>query len=197
MLKNCLQSFSLFLLIITLIITISSHPLRGEDKMVYGTLQSEPARAQTNFDAGIRIAVLGVSWDRYEPQAGRFDEKYIADVLKKRDAFKAVGMMLMVDFGMQYPPAWVGELPHGRFVNQYGDPYTDLGNPGSKVVNGVFNQTVRDHQAAYVKKVLSDLGDVDFIRLGWGYYGEFGYPQPKFKDNENCYWAYDDLALMH
>ena len=95
---------------------------------------------------------------------------------------------------MQYPPPWLFDLPHSRFVNQFGDAY-DLPQPGKQRGNAVFNQAIRDRQAAYVTRIFADLGQDFFaVRLGWGYYGELNLPLHKFNGHVNCYWAFDALA---
>lgn len=160
----------------------------------FGVLQADPAHAAQDAQAGIRLATLEVSWNRYEPRPGQFDARYLATVRRKADALRGAGMQLVLDLGLQYPPPWLFALPHSRFVNQYGDAY-DLPQPGKQRVNAVFNQALRDREDAYVTQVFADLGrDFFAVRLGWGYYGELNLPLPKFNGHVNCFWAFDDLA---
>jgi len=107
---------------------------------------------------------------------------------------REAGLLPVLDMGVQYPPAWVRQLPGAQFVNQFGQVY-DQRSPGANGVNAVFSQAVRERQAAYAARLFRDLGDDFFaVRLGWGYYGELQYPMHKYEGKTNCYWAYDELA---
>lgn len=162
--------------------------------VLFGTVQSDPAHAERNREAGIRIATLEVSWDRAEPKQNQFDEAYLKERKARLGAFRQHGMQVALDLGLQYPPAWVFGLPNSRYVNQFGKAYVG-DRPGATGANAVFNQQIRDRQAAYVARVLRELGhSVDIVRLGWCYYGELHYPSHRFDGQINCYWAFDDLA---
>jgi hypothetical protein len=179
--------------ICSIVVLVACVATRAESP-IFGTLQSEPERAKRNHEAGVRLAVLSLAWDRYEPRDGNFDPAYAEAMKQRLAAFRAAGQAVMLDLGMQYPPAWVLELPNARVVDQFGQPY--IGDrPGAGGANGVFNQNVRDRQAAYVARALADLGtDFHSIRIGWGYYGELQFPPHVFNDKKNCYWAFDDIA---
>lgn len=159
-----------------------------------GTLQSDPARAKQLVTAGITLAEVGLAWDRFEPKQGETNPAYIQEIRAKLAAFRASGMQIVLDFGVHYPPKWVLDLPDARFVNQYGEPYIDRA-PGKNVTNGVFNQQIRELQAAYVQRVFAALGsDFKAVRLGWGWYSEMHYPRADYQERKNCYWAFDDIA---
>lgn len=163
------------------------------EQLRFGTLQSDPANAKRNHAAGIRIATLEVAWDRVEPKPDQFDPAYLNERKARLATFRQHGMQVALDLGLQYPPAWVFELPNSRYVNQFGKPYVG-DRPGANGANAVFSQAVRDRQSAYVARVLRDIGDVDIVRLGWCYYGELHFPTHRFDGQTNCYWAFDDLA---
>ncbi|HEV7301972.1 MAG TPA: hypothetical protein VGN72_21735 [Tepidisphaeraceae bacterium] len=164
-------------------------------ELLVGALQGDVRHLARNRAAGLNVSILELHWDRYQPKPGVFDAGYIAEAKQQRDAYVAAGMRVMLDLGMQYPPAWARALPHGRFVNQFGQAYDEDAKPGSAGVNAVFNQKLRDVQAAYVGRVFDDLGaDFAIARLGWGYFGELGYPHPTFAGKANGYWAFDDIA---
>ena len=169
-------------------------PAIGQTTLTVGTLQSSLARVDQTKAAGITLATVSVSWDRFEPAMGKYDQAYIQTVRDQIAGFRKVGLKVQLDFGIQYPPAWIKKWPNSRYVNQYGDAYIDP-QPGKDVVNGVFNESIRLAQAAYVAAVFREMGtDFHAVRLGWNYFGELGYPAAKFKDHTNCYWAFDDLA---
>jgi hypothetical protein len=168
-------------------------PALGEG-LIVGTLQSDVARAEKVKDAGVTLVTVEVTWDRFEPAMGKVDPAYSESIRQRIAAFAKAGLKVQLDFGMQYPPGWIKQWPHARYVNQYGDAYIDQ-QPGRDVVNGVFNESIRLAQAAHVAAVFRELGtDFAAVRLGWNYFGELGYPAAKFKDRTNCYWAFDELA---
>jgi hypothetical protein len=161
---------------------------------LYGTLQSDTARAAAHMKVGIRVATVGLSWNRFEPVEGRIDAAYVAQCKQKLADFRAAGMRVVLGLGLQYPPHWIFTDPNSRFVNQFGRAYDDP-KSGANGVNAIFNQALRDKQARYVSHIFSELGtDFYAVRLGWGYYGELGYPTSRWHDQSNCFWAYDAIA---
>ena len=161
----------------------------------FGVLQAKPQHMDQNYNAGIRMVTLEIGWNQYEPQPGAFQREYSLQMKKRLEAYRKAGMQVVLDLGLQYPPAWIFDLPHSRFINQYGEAYAENPEAGCNGVNAVFNQALRDLQATYILQVLADLGtDFYAIRLGGGYYGELGYPTHNYKGRENCYWAFDPLA---
>lgn len=159
-----------------------------------GVLQSTPDRAAALHDADIDVAVYDLSWERFEPRRNKLDTVYIEQVKQDLAAIRASGLDVILDFGVQYPPEWLFELPHSRYRNQYGDAFIDH-SPGMNVANAVFNQAVRKSQADYVRQVFTVLGnDFTAVRLGGGWYGELNYPPHTYNDQTNCYWAFDALA---
>jgi len=144
--------------------------------------------------AGLRVAVVLASWDRFEPMPGVYDEKYIETLAAEKEQLRKLGYKLQVDFGVQYPPAWVYELPQGRYRDQFADVFISK-QPGENMPNVVFNAEIRKHIAAYIGAVFARLGnDWDFVRLGCSRYGELNYPQNRYNGHDNCYWAFDDIA---
>ena len=166
----------------------SAHP-------IVGTLECDPARVDATNDAGIRSVVMGVSWDRYEPEDGRFDSKYIAGVKEKIAAFRAAGKLVVIDFGVQYPPQWLFRLPSAHFIDQYGKPFEAVAGSGDCGVNLVFSDEMRERFDRYLFHLFAELGNDFFaVRLGGGRYGELGYPINVYKGDTNCYWAFDPIT---
>jgi hypothetical protein len=161
---------------------------------LYGVLQTTLEHAGAGRDIGLRVALVSVSWDRFEPKPGSINQAYVAEVLAKKQALRKLGYKLQIDLGVQYAPEWVSELPNGRYQNQFADRFRTK-QSGESVPNVVFNSEVRRHMAAYFGEVFARLGvDWDYVRLGCSQYGELNYPHAKFGDHVNCYWAFDDLA---
>jgi hypothetical protein len=182
------------MLAMAMLVTCAVACARAEPPRVVGTLQSSLDHVNACRDAGVSLVTVELIWNRYEPRRGEFDSTYSDAIQQRIEAFRSAGMKVQLDLGMQYPPAWMLALPNARYVNQFGEAYVDE-SPGKNIVNGVFNQAVRDAQAAYVARLFRDLGhDFFAVRLGWGYFGEMGYPAGAFKQHTNCYWGFDALA---
>ncbi len=158
-----------------------------------GILQNTRTHFASNYDASVRMGILSLHWTRFESVDGGRDAAYIAEKHAELDALKKAGFRVMLDFGTQYAPAWIDDLPNSRFINQYGDAYS--GGIGETGVNAVFNGAVRQKVGSYLDAVLKEFGgEVEIVRLGLMRYGEIGYPHSSFKGHVNSYWAFDDIA---
>lgn len=163
--------------------------------VLFGTLMSDPKRAVVSRQAGIPLASLSLNWGRFEPQRGHLDETYRDDVRSRLKTFAEAGQEVVLDLGIHYPPLWVFDTPHSRYVNQYGDPFAITNKPGLNAMNGVFNQPIRDAQESYVARVFRELGTNFFaVRLGWGHYSELHYAWKGYLGKKNCYWGFDPIA---
>jgi hypothetical protein len=166
----------------------AAHPLLG-------TLECDPKRSAAMSDAGAQAVVVGLSWDQSETADGQFNEKYLDHIGELVAEFRAAKKAIVLDCGVQYPPAWIFRDPASHFVNQYGEAYTPAAGAGDCGVNLVFSQAMRDKYQLYVSTVFQKLGtDFAAVRLGGGRYGEQGYPINVSGGHANCYWAFDDLA---
>lgn len=160
-----------------------------------GTLESDPARIAATNDAGAPGVVIGIAWNRCEPAEGQFDEAYLRSLTNKIATFRAGAKRVVLDFGVQYPPGWIFREATASFVNQYGHAYEATLGSGDCGVNLVFSQKMREIYGAYLDHLFRELGtDYTAIRLGGGRYGELGYPGNQYRQDGNCYWAFDALA---
>lgn len=167
----------------------------GKDAGVYGVLQPQMNHLAQNYKAGVRVVTLEIGWNLYEPQQGLFSSDYLQQLKRRLAAYRAAGMQVMLELGIQYPPAWIFQKRNSRFINQYGDAFAADPTGGNCGVNAVFNPAMRDLIGAYVRQVFADLGtDFYAVRLGGGRYGEVGYPDSRYAGKSNCYWAFDPLA---
>jgi hypothetical protein len=172
----------------------SATPGHNPGTHLYGDLGSDGSHLNDNYSAGMRVALLGIGWDQYEPKNGGYNQAYISELRNKIKTMRQAGMMVMLDFGMQYPPKWVFDLPNSHFQDQYGDKFVYAAS-GDNGVNAVFNQVLRDIQRRYVDRVFDDLGtQFVAVRLGWGKYGELCFPVDQYMGHQNCYWAFDPIA---
>lgn len=173
------------------LLSVSAHPT---PPFQVGILQQTPAHLIENREAGANTAILELGWNQAEPKPGVFADEYFETMRTELRTYRDLGYRVALDLGFQYPPPWIFEVPHGRYVNQTGHTFHSE-EIGVNVPNAVFNQQVRDHQQAYVKRVFTELGtDFTLIRLGWMKYGELAYPLHRDGISTNLYWAFDDLA---
>lgn len=158
--------------------------------MLQGTLD----RAAEGRTAGWNVAVISLAWEALEPAPGQINEEAVRRAAQETQEFRKLGYRLQLDLGLQYPPAWIFDLPQARYRNQYGTEFRSA-DPGKNQPNAVFNVAVRDRLARYLEQVFSRLGtDWDWVRLGGGFYGEVNFPMSTFEGRTNCYWAFDALA---
>ncbi|MFE0698885.1 beta-galactosidase [Streptomyces sp. NPDC058872] len=157
----------------------------------YGTLQTDPDRARTEYEHGVRVAHLQIDWGRFEPERGVYDEEYVRGVRDRLAAFREAGLKVEAGLGLNHPPSWLPDaFPESVFVNQFGERST--GTP-----NIVFSDPVREQVADYVGAVdrLVGLDDVWAVRIGVNENGEFAYPAPLSKGGgPGEFWAYDGHA---
>ncbi len=165
--------------------------------LYFGTLMSDANRSAAQVAKGINTASITIRWDSFEPQEGVISNSYVQIMQENLTKFKQAGARVVLDLGVHYPPVWATQIPNCRYVNQYGEAYAVTDQPGRNVVNGVFNQQVRDKIAAYVDLVFTRFDPDDFfaIRIGWGHFAELQYPDKNYKESKNCYWGYDAITL--
>jgi hypothetical protein len=182
-------SFALF----TLMAGGPAHAVEGLTPRL-GILQHTPEHLQENRDAGAQVVVISLAWDRAEPAMDQFSASYFEQVRSSIEACRKLGYDIAVDPGLQYPPAWIFQLPHSRFVNQYGRAFTST-KVGENIPNAVFNQAIRDRQENVLRHMLKEIGpELTQLRLGWMKYGELAFPLHTFENEINCYWGFDKIA---
>jgi hypothetical protein len=147
----------------------------------YGTLMTLPEHAAEEASSGMKLAMLELAWDQYEPQDGQFNAAYAAAVKQRLQTLKASGMKVTLAMGVHYAPGWVANLSGGRYVNQTGAT--------SSQPNVVFSSSVRAAVKQYYDRIDQDLDITNFsdIRLTSGGNAEMLYP-------DNNFWAFDANA---
>lgn len=142
-------------------------------------------------DAGVNLAVVDVRWDRFEPSPGEVDPDYVHTLTGAVERCRNSGVGVVLGLGLQYAPNWVGDLPGGRYRNQYG-----VEREGS-VPNVIFSADVREAVDHYVEQLGAAVPfeDIAAIRVGTGEAGELGFPGRVYgSDSDNAFWAFDDAA---
>lgn len=163
---------------------------RRAAKYYFGTLGTDPAKAETEVANGITVAQMQIDWSQYEPQDGVWDPAYLGRVQDQMGIFDRAGMRIEVSLHLNDPPAWLLDAPGSRYVDQYGQPFPGLPNL-------VFSQWVREKAREYIARVAHDIGLSRFwaIRVGVDSDGEFSYPLATGgQGNVNAYWAFDEHA---
>ncbi|WP_433803615.1 hypothetical protein [Actinomycetospora sp. CA-084318] len=146
-----------------------------------GTLLSVVEHSPAEAAAGVRAAMVELSWSRIEPAPGRFDDAALRALRADVDALRRDGRTVALGLGLHDTPDWVLALPDARLVDASGvaSPYAAL----------VFDQRLRELAEAYLARVAAvvDLRAVDSVRLGAGGLGEVLYP-------DGGWWAFDRNA---
>ncbi|MEU8527326.1 MULTISPECIES: beta-galactosidase [Streptomyces] len=171
------------------VVRILGHDGGDADAVYFGTLQTDPARASTEYAAGVRVAHLQLDWERFEPADGVFDAAYAAEVRATVRELRAAGLKVEAGLGLHHPPQWLAAAhPAAVWVDQRGARYA--GTP-----NLVFSQEARDEVAVYLREVDRTVGLENFwaLRVGVNEAGEFSYP-PSGTAGATSYWAYDANA---
>lgn len=169
-------------------------------KYLFGTLETDPAKASQECAAGVRVATQTVGWTNYEPSDGVFNEAYMDDVKNRIKTDLAAGMKIVISPAIHYPPRWVMNLQGARYLNQYGVPAPVSSSSGFEEPNFIFSQMVRDRVARFethvMQKLAADpnigLNNIWAVRYVNGSEGETLYPSANDQQGHtNSYWAYD------
>ena len=157
----------------------------------FGVLEASGSHATDEAAAGISVAELALNWSAYQPAPGQVSGSYVTSMRNRLQQLRSAGLNVVLDVGMQYPPAWIFSVDaNTRFVNQYGDVWHS--SLSQDVPNSVFDQNVRNYQAAYIAQVAADFGDVFYaVRAGGLLQDELRYPDASYNGHSNCYWAFD------
>ncbi len=150
--------------------------------MLYGTLVTKTDTAATEAGAGVRMAMLEVYWDRFEPQQGVIDQAYANEVKTALRAYQDAGLSVTLGLDTAAPPSWVFRLADSYYINQYGQP---AGEPAF-----VFSNSVREAGAYFMARVADVVPFRNFVaaRITSGGNGEMLYPN-------NGLWAFSSPAL--
>ncbi len=171
---------------------VTTPPVSVQNTKMYGVVGSQLSRLKTDYAAGIRIRSLELAWDAAETGDDQWNTEYFATKKAELAADIAAGYKVDLNLGIQYPPQWLLAQPDTHFVDQHGTVYNNT-QPGTNPLNPVFSQAVRNQQAAYIHHVFEALGsNFASVRLGFGYYGEIGYPP--VAPGANSYWGFDAVA---
>ena len=149
---------------------------------MFGVLLADPDYLSADTAAGLRLAMMNIQWNEWEPEQGSFDSAYISQQEAAVAHYLAAGWTVAVDVGLQTPPSWALDLPYGQLVDQDGN---SSGTPDYE-----FSAAVRAAAATYITSVVSSLSGVSYYRIGLSTSGELLYPPAP----DNQWWAFSPLA---
>jgi hypothetical protein len=158
-------------------------------------LQPDPAQASSYAAAGVDLVTLELGWDAYQPTATTTNASYVAQRVAEARAYENAGLRVVLDLGIQYPPAWAWSLSgETRFTNQYGEQWH--GGIGTDALDAVWNAAARDAESRYVSLVARDFaGVVDRVRVGGLLSGEVRLPPAHSTGRTDSLWAFGPAAL--
>jgi hypothetical protein len=150
--------------------------------LLHGTLVTKTDTAATEAGAGVRMAMLEVYWDRFEPQRNVINQAYANEVKTALRAYQDAGMSVTLGLDTAAPPSWVFSLADSHYINQYGQ---QAGEPAF-----VFSNPVREAGASFMARVADVVPFSNFVaaRITSGGNGEMLYPN-------NGLWAFSSPAL--
>lgn len=160
--------------------------------VVLGILQPSSAHLAAEQTAGVRAVTLEAGWDAFQPASDAWNADYARGLRDRWQAARDAGLQVVLDTGLQYPPAWVFSLPGGtRFVDQYGDVFH--GDLGSDIANAVTDRAVRAAQGTYLTRLAATFPPGAFVAVRQGGLGngEAHYPSGGYAGHTNAYWAFD------
>jgi hypothetical protein len=171
--------------------------LRPAGAYYWALIGNDDEHLEQERAAGIQAKLFSLSWREYNLREGVVDRNYVARKQAELDRLRSFGFGIILSLGLQDTPAWLHEnYADIYYVNQFGDRYTSDGKIDSGDGNLVFNPTLRLLAANYMQDIFITFGtDFAAVRLGGGRYGELTYPPAEYKNNNNCYWAFDRNAL--
>ena len=169
---------ALLLAMVTVLLVQGSPVSAATPAMFLGTLGTSPVHARQESAAGIKVAMMELSWRAYEPRRGVFDTAYEREMLARLTKLRNAGMQVTLGLGLHFAPAWAAAIPNSHLVDQTGKVSTEL--------DFVFNSNVRAAATVYLKRVNRALHFSSFwaVRMTSGSRSEVLYP------SGGHYWAF-------
>jgi len=147
-----------------------------------GVLLADESRMLSDRQAGIRLAVLELRWDQWQPASAMSSAAYRTAIATKAQHYRDAGFSVAIDLGLQHAPSWVTSAPGAQLQAQTGQL--------SGTANFVFDQRVRSSAEAYLRDVVASVGPLAYVRVGLSASGETLYPEAP----DNQWWAFDPMA---
>ncbi len=162
---------------------------------ILGLLQATVPHFAEERAAGIESVTIGAVWSLAQSTSGsQFSSTYGGQIRAEIAAARSAGLSVVLDPGLQYPPAWAFVLNgQTHFVNQYGDTYAAGGSSGNNAINAVTDAAVQTAEGTYLSWLGTQItpGSIIAVRQGGGPLGELHYPLAAYNGHTDSYWAYD------
>lgn len=145
--------------------------------------------------AGGTHAVVLAGWDVLETADGTWNTTNVAAVQSKIEEAWTAGLHVILEPGLQYPPAWA-QSAIAPFKNQSGTEYLPS-DAASKVRDWVWTATGRTILGDFLTGLLSrlDLTHVGSVRLGGSWYNELQFPAWNYGiSGQIAYWCFSTAA---
>ena len=157
-----------------------------------------PTTTQGSAMAGgaVNRVMVSAGWDSIQPRPDVWNTTALTSIRTRVNDLYKQGYDVVLDLGLQYPPAWVFALPgQTRFVNQYGETWQGTGL-STAVPNAVFNPNVRAAEGRYLARVGQFLANVPLaaVRVGGMLTAELRYPPAATNGHLDAMWFYDPVA---
>jgi hypothetical protein len=167
-------------------------------RMFVGSLLTNPANARADARAGLTMAMLQVGWKQAQPVRGRgLSRPYVAELRRAYATYRAAGLAVTLDPGLQYPPDWIFRLDgrSTRFIDQYGNVWR--GGPGEDVPDAVHDPAVRRAERSYLSLLSRALEADSFaaVRAGGLLDGELHLPPSDYDGHDDDWWSFGAAAL--
>jgi hypothetical protein len=181
------------------LVTASPSAAHADDRTVgnvaLGIIGNYSDADMTSLHSGGKAAdmLVEMTWAAAEPAPGQFNYAYLDQVKARITRFQQLGYTVSFNTGVQEAPAWLLAQPGARYVDQFGEAYTDSTEP-----NLVFGTQYRGLAERYLQTLFSRLGTgFSIVRAGGGHWGELTYPFKLDKNTgklRNLYYAFDENA---
>jgi hypothetical protein len=190
--------------ILGLFLLVGTGPTTAQARY-YGTVWDESTGGVPNdqthlpdeYQAGIRLKNVCISWNLYETSAGVFSADYRQQKIEEIRALRAQGFSIVLRVNPFPVPAWYfATYPNARFKDQFGHEWDpDVHSNTMDSVVSYWEPHFRTEFDRYVAQVFQDLGNNYWaVYLTIGKWGEATYPE-NYNDANNCYWAFDANAV--
>ena len=149
---------------------------------LFGVLNAQEQDLPADTNAGLRLAMVNIGWNLWEPNQGGFSASYMQQQVAKVKSYQRDGWTVAVDVGLQFPPAWALTLPAGDLTSQTGSL--------SGTADFEFSEPERLAASAYITSVVGALPNIRYYRIGLSQYGELLYPAAP----ADQWWSFNTTA---
>lgn len=166
---------------------------------VYGVLAmpvADLASKQAIKAAGCTHTVIQAPWNSFQPNGAgtALSASAVANIRTDFEQADAVGLDVMMEVALQYPPAWIASGVE-QYKDQSGNLWAGGVDSGQQVRNWTHTALGRQYVADFIDKLRAAIGLAHgapglAIKTGGGYFGETHYP-PAFSSGQS-WWGFSD-----